>query len=222
MKVTSLLPVLSLLIVGCWTVSETEYPTVAVTPSQGVRVKLTNFRTGDYNYLPVEGHESMSGTEIDPLLIGPDRETQTETSWRMQHAASGRRTSRMVAELKRKGYVIDMRKPQYVIDVKFSEPTWPDNDVLRQLGYCICTLFTAENMIVTWTARLTIRDGVTNKVLYRKDFEQTYDITVWGPIPVGSPACCEKSSHTGVNSWTLTALSDRAIAEATAFITGRH
>jgi len=223
MKATAVfLCTLSLLVAGCWTVSETEYPTVSVTGSKGVRVRLANFRTGVYEYMPVEGHESMTANATDELLIGQARTTQTETSWRMQYAASGRLVSRMVAELKRKGYVIDMKTPQYVIDVKFSGPEFPGQDALRQLGYCICTLFTAENMVVSWTATLKVRDGVSNKVLYRKDLEQIYDATAWGPIPVASPACCKKISHAGVNSWALTALSDRALADATAFIASRH
>jgi len=212
----------SLFLAGCWTVSETEYPTVSVAEGKGVRVKLANFRSGIYNYVPVEGHESMTTNAMDELLVNQTRVTDTETSWRMQHAASGRLVSRMVAELKRRGYVIDMKKPQYVIDVQFSGPVFPGYDVLRQVCYGICTLFTAENMSVTWSATLKVRDGATDKVVYRKDFEQTYDVTVWGPVPVASPACCAKTSHAGANSWALTALADCALADATAFIAGRH
>jgi len=211
----------SLLLSGCWTVSETEFPSVAVPEGKGTRVKLSNFRTGVYDYCTVEGHESMSTNETDTLLIGQDRVTQTDISWMMQYSAAGRLVSRSVAELKRKGYVIDIRKPQYVIEVKFKGPSMPDYDVLRQLGYAVCTLFTAENMVVIWTSELKVRDGATDAVLFEKNYEQTYDVTVWGPIPVASPACCEKISYDGANSWALTALNDQALADATAFIAGR-
>jgi len=222
MKAKSLLfSLVSLLLAGCWTLSETEYPSVSVTPSNGIRVKLQNFRTGVYHYSPVEGHESMSGTEPDEILVGQDRQTQTDVSWRLQFSASGRLVSRVVAELKRKGYVIDTKKPQYVIELKFSQPALPEYDVLRQVCYGLCTLFTAENMVLTRTAYLKVRDGETDKVLYSKDFDQTYDVTVWGPIPVASPACSEKVSYDGANSWALTALTDQAVADATAFIAGR-
>jgi len=222
MKTTlTLFGALSLLLTGCWTLSETEYPAVNVPEGKGVRVKLSNFRTGVYDYVPVEGHESMATNTVDELLVGQARATQTDMSWMMQFSAAGRLVSRSVAELKRKGYVIDIKKPQYVIEVKFAGPTMPDYDVMRQLGYAVCTLFTAENMIVTWTAQLKVRDGATNKVLYTKDFEQTYDVVVWGPIPVASPACCGKISYDGSNSWALTALNDLALADATTFIAGR-
>jgi len=222
MKAGSLLfCVASTLLSGCWTVSETEFPTVSVPEGKGVRVRLTNFRTGVYDYCPVEGHESMSTNEVDELLIGQDRATQTDVSWMMQYSASGRLVSRTVAELKRKGYEINRKNPQYVIEVKFSGPRFPDHDVARQLGYALCTLFTAENMVVIWTAELKVRDGATNKVLFEKSFEQTYDVVIWGPIPIASPACSTKVSYDGANSWALTALNDRVIAEATAFIAGR-
>jgi len=192
-----------------------------VPDGKGVRVKLSNFRTGVYDYCTVEGHESMTPGETDTLLVGQDRVTQTDISWMMQYSAAGRLVSRSVAELKRKGFVIDTRKPQYVIEVKFKGPTFPEYDVWRQLCYAVCTLFTAENMVVTWTSELQIRDGATNEVLLTKDYEQTYDVVVWGPIPVASPACCKKISYDGANSWALTALTDQVISDATAFIAGR-
>jgi len=222
MKATPILfSAVSLLLAGCWTISETEYPSASVTQGKGIHVKLTNYRTGVYDYVTVEGHESMSTNETDVLLVGQDRATQTDISWMMQYSAAGRLVSRSVAELKRKGYVIDIKKPQYILEVSFKGPSFPDYDVLRQLCYAVCTLFTAENMVVIWTSKLKVRDGATNEVLYEKDFEQKYDVTVWGPIPVASPACCSKISYDGANSWALTALTDQVVAEATAFIASR-
>jgi len=222
MKTTYLLICSTLfLLAGCWTISETEYPTVAVKEGNGVRVKLSNFRTGLTRYRAVEGHESMSGTEADDVQLAQDPEAHTETSGALKVAPSNRLVVRTVAELKRKGFVMDTKKPQYVIELAYKGPVWPENDVWHQAWFGFCTLFTAEDVSVTWSAQLKVRDGATNKLLYKKDFDQTYDVTAWGPIPVGSPAFCGKASSVGANSWALTALTDQAVADAAAFIAGR-
>jgi len=217
---SSLLCAGSLFLTGCWTLSETEYPSVAVKPGRGERIRLADFKTGIYSYHFVEGHESMSGTEPDAKMVDQEMVAQ-DASWMMSDTASGRLVARTVAELGRKGYKVSKQDPNYVIELGFSGPVLPEDDFLLQLGYIFGTLFTAEKSVVTWTAHLKVRDGATNAVLYERDIDQTYELTVWGPIPVASPGCCEKIDKGSTNCWVLTALTDRAVADATAFISGR-
>ena len=219
---------ISLLLSGCWTVSETEYPAVSVTQAPAgapVKVKLDNYRTGVYNYVPVEGHESMdldSGKTSSEEAKRQQADTGDSTAaWGLQNTASGRLVSRSIAELERKGYKIDRTHPDYVISVKFTGPEYYDYDTLRQVGYMICTIFTAEKSEVTWRAHLTVFNADKSKSLYEKDFEQNYQATVWGPIPIASPACNVKVTEHASSSWALTALSDQVLADATAFLAGQ-
>ena len=229
MKTSSLLSALAVsLLTGCWTLSETEFPEVSV-PSvpagRAVKVKLNNYRTGVYNYVPVEGHESMDAasgaTSDEEARRQQSSQLDPTMTWGLQNSASGRLVSRAIAELVRKGYVIDGANPDYVISVRFDGPEFPDWDVLRQLGYMVCTLFTAEKGEVTWRAHLAVFNADMTKVLHEQDYEQNYQVVAWGPIPVASPACSQKTSDHVVSSWALTALSDRALADATAFIAGQ-
>ena len=228
MKINSLILAgsVSLLLSGCWTVSETEFQTVNVTPvpaGKTIKVKLANYRTGIYNYVPVEGHESMdpaSGkTSDEEAKRQQASQVDQNASWELQRTASGRLVSRSIAELERKGYKIDRENADYIIELKFENE--PDDHVLRQVGYMICTLFTAEKNEVTWTAKLSVYDSKYEKVLFTKDYEQNYRVTIWGPIPVASPACNKMSTTRGANSWALTALNDQILADATAFIAGQ-
>lgn len=230
MKINTLLyaGAISLLFTGCWTVSETEFKDVEVTPvpaGKTIKVKLDNYRTGVYNYVPVEGHESMnpeSGkTSKDESQRQQAEYADSTVTWGLQNSASGRLVSRTIAELERKGYAIDRNHPDYVISVRFTGPQYRDYDVLRQLGYMLCTLFTAEKSDVTWQAHLAVFNADMTQVLFEKDYEQNYQATVWGPIPIASPACNVKMTDHGANSWALTALSDQAVADATAFIAGQ-
>ena len=212
---------------GCWTVSETAYPEVstAQAPSgKSVAVKLANFRTGVYDYKFVEGHETMQGAAevADVNKDFQQKYVDSSMSWMLQSSASGALVSRAMVELTRQGYTVDPAKAKYQIELAFKGPMLPDYDVLRQCGYYLCTLFTAENTKVTWSALLQVRNADTDEELFSKDYTQEYEIMTWGPLPLLSPCFSLKTSVTHANSWALTALTDVAISDATAFIAGRE
>ena len=217
----------AVLLSGCWTVSETEFPAVTTTtaPSgKSVIVKLANFRTGVYDYKMVEGHETMQGA-ADKDKVEKDFQqayVDSKMSWMLQKSASGSLSSRAMVELRRQGFIVDPDRAKYMIEVAFTGPVLPDCDVLRMCGYYLCTLFTAENAKVTWSAKLNVRDANTDESLFEKDYTQEYAITTWGPLPLLSPCFSLKTSGIYVNSWALTALTDTAVADATAFIAKRE
>ena len=224
----ALLGLFSFTLSGCWTLSETEYPAVDVTPvpaGKTVSVRLANYRTGVYDYIPVEGHETMNAAGAQAATEEAKRQqaeyADRSLSWHLQNSASGRLVSRSIAELERKGYKIDRENSEYVIEAKFFGPEIPKYDALRQIGYGICTLCTAEKNEVTWKAKLAVYDSKYEKVLFAKDYEQNYCVTIWGPIPIASPGCNKLSTTRGANCWALTALNDQILADATAFIAGQ-
>lgn len=212
---------------GCWTVSETEFPAVSTTPApagKSVIVKFANFRTGLYNYKAVEGHETMQGTaDLDTVKKEFQQAyVDSSMSWMLQSSASGALVSRAMTELTRQGYIVDPKRAKYQIEVAYKGPVLPEHDVLRQFGYYLCTLFTAENTKVTWTASLSVRDVKTDEELFAKDYTQEYEVMTWGPLPFFSPCFSLKTSVTHASSWALTALTDVAISEASDFIAKRE
>lgn len=229
MKTNTLLVVLAFagVLSGCWTVSETEFPQVSTTPApsgKSVVVKLANFRTGVYNYKLVEGHETMQGA-ADPSTVKRDFQqsyVDSSMSWMLQSSASGSLVSRAMTELMRQGYTINPDAAKYQIELAFEVPVLPEHDVLRQWGYYLCTIFTAENTKVTWSAKLQVRNAETDENLFEKRYTQEYEVMSWGPLPLLSPCFSLKTSVCYVNSWALTALTDLAIADASAFISNRE
>ena len=212
---------------GCWTVSETEFPAVSTTaaPSgKSVIVKFANFRTGVYEYKAVEGHETMQGAADinDVKKEFQQNYVDSSMSWMLQNSASGSLVSRAMTELARQGYTVDPKKAKYQIEIAFKGPELPEHDVLRQCGYYLCTLFTAENTKVTWSAEMQVRNAATDELYLKKDYTQEYEIMTWGPLPLLSPCFSLKTSVTHANSWALTALTDIAIADATAFIANKE
>ena len=229
MKTQTLILVSSLaaILSGCWTVSETEFPAVTTTPApagKSVSVKFANFRTGIYNYKFVEGHETMQGPADVDSVKKEFQQSHLDTSmnWMLQNSASGSLVSRAMTELARQGYTIDPKGAKYMIELAYKGPVMPDHDVLRQWGYYICTLFTAENAKLTWSADLCVRNAKTDEVLFSKSYVQEYEVMTWGPLPLLSPCFSLKTSVSHANCWALTALTDSAIADATAFIAGKE
>ena len=207
---------------GCWTLSETDYPEVAINrlpAGKTVLVSCDNFGGGPFKYVPVAGHEVMA-TNVDDRLDGPcqKEDLRSTNGMGLLALATSRLQSRVEAGLERKGYTIKHLNPKYAIALTFEGLSPRDYTVLKQLGLGLCTLFTMEKEVVSWKARLRIRDQQSRKIVFEREYEQEYEVSVWGPIPVASPACHPKITENAANCWALTALADRATADAAAFL----
>lgn len=215
----------ALLLAGCWTVSETEYPNVQVSrlaKGKNVSVAFAGFEADLQSYLLIEGHESML-TNLEDRVDGPCVKENCDTNkyYCVSSTVSRRLMNRAAEGMERKGFTILRRDANYTIELKFFGPTGRDYDALKQLGMMICTIFTAEKNYESWSAKLRVYEGnVGKKCVFEKDYTQEYTITAWGPIPIASPACHPQITDTAASSWVLTALTDCAIADASKFLTG--
>ena len=215
----------SLLLAGCWTLSETEYPEVSIdrlAAGKTVSVSLAGFEAHVPKYVPVEGHEAMP-TSADDRIDGPCvmENSSSNVYYATRNTVTRKLIDRASVGLERKGYTIVNDNPQYVIEVKFDGPKVRDYDALKQAGLMILSVFTAEKDVETWTAQLKVYDRSSLKAVFEKDYEQVREVTVWGPIPVASPACSPKIPPRASSSWALTALTDLAIADAAKFLSDK-
>ena len=227
MKINTLSVVasVSLLISGCWTVSEPEFSDVEVTrlpPGKTASVSLSGFEVDLQKYVPVEGHEQMktnSGDRVDGPCVKASN--ATNVSYMTRNTVSSKLMNRASIGLERKGFEIKTMKPQYVIDMKYEGPFDRDYDALKWLGLSLCTIFTADKNVETWTGRMRVFDYAAKKQLFVKHYTNECAVSVWGPIPIASPACHPRITCTACSSWALTALTDEAIADASKFIADR-
>ena len=216
---------MSVLLVGCWTVSETEYPDVEVTrlpAGKTASVSLSGFEAKLEKYMPVEGHEQMKTNAAD-RVDGPCVKANCATNVFSvtRNLASGMLMNRASVGLERKGFKVKARRPQYVIDMKYEGPFDRDYDALKWFGLSICTIFTADKNVETWTGRMRVFDYASKKQVLVKHYTNECAVTVWGPIPIASPACHPKITCKACSSRALTAMTDEAIADASKFIAGR-
>lgn len=215
----------SILLSGCWTVSETEYPDIEVTrlpAGKTASVSFSGFAVDLQKYVPVEGHEQMKTNAAD-RVDGPCAKASSATNvfYVTRNTASSKLMDRAAIGLERKGFEIKAMKPQYVIDMKFEGPFDRDYDALKWFGFSLCTIFTADKNVETWTGRMRVFDYAAKKQLFVKHYTNECAITVWGPIPIASPACHPRITCTACSSQALSAMTDEAMADASKFIVDR-
>ena len=85
--------------------------------------------------------------------------------------------------------------------------------------WMLCSVLSAEYSVQTWTAKLRIYDNKTGRVAFTRDYSQKYDNVVWSPLFFVGLAGYTRNTYNFMQSWCLTALTDRAVADATAFLT---
>ena len=212
----------SILLSGCWTVSETEYPDVEVArlpAGKTASVSFSGFEVELQKYVPIEGHEEMK-TNKDDRVDGPCVKDNSATNvfYATRNTASRKLIDRASVGMERKGFDIKTMNPDYVIDMKYEGPFDRDYDAFKWLGLSICTIFTADKNMETWTGRLRVFDRASKKMVFEKSYTNEYAVAVWGPIPVASPACHPKITCTACSSAALTAMTDEAIADASKFL----
>ena len=212
---------------GCFTIFESEYPAVemASAGNADVKVQLSGFEAAVTTYEVLYGYETSYryhhyyGYRRNYGYWGPST-VMTET-YVPQTRATSAYIDRATEILELNGFNPKTDKPEYRIEVKFGGPFVSDGDRAAEAAWTIFSLLTADYGVHTWTAKLKIYDVATGKLLMHYDYSERYSALVWGPIPLFSPAGSDKTSTNSMQNWCLTALTDRAIADATAFLSAK-
>lgn len=221
---------MSLAFSGCWTFVQSEYPSVELaTAPQGIEatVRLSGFEATVTTYDVAYGYTTV--TEPYPYhdRRGRYRETWGSTTYRTETFVP--RTSpttvfldRATEAMEKAGFVLRAPNPHYGVEVKFDGPFMEDGDGSSMVCWSLFTLFTADRGIQNWRAKLKIYDLCTGHLLMEHSYSERYQATVWGPVPFTAIAGTDATSPGKMKGWCLSALTDRAVADATAFIANRH
>ena len=212
----------ALALAGCFTVSETQYPETALSAFTGERsVAVTGFEATIVQYVTVYGEDVV----YVPGYYGRHRHyhpgyyrtVQTSTA-----VPQARQTDTFLEQakdrLEESGFNLKASPADYVVDVKFSGPQ-ASSAGIRALWWLL-SAFTCDNAKQTWTAKLKIRDNRTGKLVFSRVYSQEYEATCFSPIPLFGPAFHEETGPVYMQCWCLHALTDRATADASAFLGG--
>jgi len=210
---------------GCWTFSTSEYPATQISQAPAgtnVTIGVTGFAAMQTWYRDVVTYDTV----YVPGYYGRHR-------YRPGYIATVP-TSHLLAEavptdafllrardlFEKAGYSIGAATPELTVDVVFGGPLVDGGDQAAGLAWMLCTVFFCDYEAVAWTAQLRIRDNRTGKLVFHNDYVQRYETKVFGLIPIFGIGACTETSQGYMQSWCLSALTDRAVADATSFLSG--
>lgn len=208
---------------GCITLHETEYPaTEAARAPDGkeISIRLTGFKATITEYVPVLGY-STAYVAHGPYRRGGHYTTVSSQTYIPQVRENEAFLARAQELLEDNGFLLKAATPQYLVDVTFSGPYVSEGEQFAEGCWILCSLFSADYGVQTWNAKLKVYDNATGKIVFHREYSQRYQVVVWGPLPFISPASSSKNNYNSMQSWCLTALTDRAVADASAFIVSR-
>lgn len=220
---------LAVTLAGCWTVRETVHESVAVgaLPSgKEVRVQLAGFDAVVTSLVPTYGYTTIMDSGSWYGRHGRHRHgygmTTVSTTEFVPHAEKTFfYRNRATDTLEKAGCILQTTTPQYRVEVRFEGPYDEAGDGWAAAGWMLCTIFTTDYGAQNWTAKLKIHDLKTGRLVHEQDFVERDEALVWGPIPIFSPSFSDRTSEKAMQHLCLTALTDRAVANALKFFSAK-
>lgn len=212
----------SVILAGCFTVRETEFPATAmcapVTNAVGRTVAVRGFEAQLTEYMTVYGYDTVyvpghyGRRHYHP---GHYETMRTQTSVPRVYATDIF-LNQARDRFEESGFVIEAPTPDYVVEVKFSGPQ--EGEIGYRALWLVLSAFTVDSAEQTWGAKLKIHDNRTGRLLFSRDYAETYRATGFSPIPLFGIACYERTDDNYMQCWCLRALTDRVTADASAFL----
>lgn len=219
-----------LLLAGCFTISETEYPAVQSSlVEKDVKLQLQGFTakvltyTTSYSYTtsmvmmpaPPPRRHGRSGHHYDHYTMEPVV-SRTETLIpTMETTDVYLRRAQDILE--KAGCNIRATPADYTVSLEFGGPFEPDGSVLKTACVQLGSLLFATWNSVSYTAAVRIHDVKTGKLVFSQDYSQNYTVSGWSPLWVLGMAEFNKDTYNHMQAWCESALIDRSMCDVTSF-----
>lgn len=216
---------LALVLSGCCAFNVSEFPSVVFSKPEGakanVSVAVNGFEAVVTEYESVYGYSTV----YVPGYYGRRHyhvghyETVSTQTIVPQQRTTDMFLKRAREQLEDAGFVLaTATTPEYTVEAHFNGPSVETSDVWCQWGLRLLTVFLLDYEADTWTATMRIRDNRSGRLLLKQEYAQRYQANAFGLIPIFGIAACTETSAAHVQSWCLAALTDRVMADATAFL----
>lgn len=210
---------------GCFTVYETEAPQVVLSKVAGdKKVAVEGFLTTVVSYIPVYSTSTafVSGPQYHGRhyrhYAGPTMATtQTETLIPQVNTTDAY-LKRVQSRLEEAGCIIRASPAQFIVSGEFAGPFDPPGANWRRAGIDLATGFFALYDTASYTLSVKIYEQATGKPLFAQNYEQTYSATGFSPLWLLGMMAYDNITTSFQHSWCLSALTDRAMADVSAFL----
>lgn len=212
---------------GCFTLSQSEYPAVETAkPGAVSAVRLSGFEATVTEFVPIYGYATVWNTSPGYCHRGHCHrgwsypETVSTTTYVPDTRITTAYVEKAQEAFETAGWTVGTTNAPVIVDVSFSGPGATDADAVNEFFIMLFTAFTVDHERDVWSARLKITDAASGKVLFARRYEQEYTATVFGLVPIFSPLSADVVQGGYIKNWCLSALTDRAVADAAAFLSG--
>lgn len=219
-----LLPLALALCAGCWTFDQSVYPEsvdVAATPeAQRLKLQIAGFEATYTELQAVSGFQTF----YNPGYYGRYHyhpgyfETVPVTTYVANERVTDHYLKLARDRFEKAGYALADANADRIVEVTFSGPFEESGDTAASVLWPLCTVFFCDYGSQNWSAQLRIRDAKSGRLVFHHDYVQRYETKVFGLIPLFGIACCDETGFAFMKSWCLSALTARAVADATAFL----
>ena len=213
---------------GCFTWHETAPVQVQMSQApkdREIKLALSGFAATITEYIPVYGYQTYY---VDG---GPVWGRHGRRGWYPGHYETAR-TETLIPKIEKtevflrraqniledNGFLLRAVPADYNVDVTFEGPFVSDDELSVEYAWMFCSVLSAEYSVQNWTAKLRIYDNKTGRVVFAREYAQKYDNVAWSPLFFIGLAGYTRNTYNYMQSWCLTALTDRAVADATAFL----
>ena len=213
---------------GCFTWHETAPVQVQMSQApkdREIKLALSGFAATITEYVPVYGYQSYY---VDG---GPVWGRHGRRGWYPGHYETAR-TETLIPKIEKtevflrraqniledNGFLLRAVPADYNVDVTFEGPFVSDDELSVEYAWMFCSVLSAEYSVQNWTAKLRIYDNNTGRVVFAREYAQKYDNVAWSPLFFIGLAGYTRNTYNYMQSWCLTALTDRTMADATAFL----
>ena len=225
-KIIMMVPLLAL--AGCFTLKQTEIPQVQMSRApegRDIKVAVSGFAATVTTYIPVYGYQTVY-VDHGPSYYGPRRrvwhgghyETMTSETLVPQVNVTDAYLRRAQSLLEDSGFLLRAPQPDFTVETTFEGPFIRDDERAVEFAWMFLSVLSAEYSTQTWTAKLRIHDAKTGRVLLSQEYSQKYEDCVWSPLFFIGLAGCTENSPNFMQNWCLGVLTDRVVADATAFL----
>jgi len=220
----------AMVLAGCFTLHrspQTQSVMTRAPEGKDVKVALSGFAATITEYIPVYGHETVYvddgwyGRRGRRAWYGGHFVTSTSETFIPQIKASEAFLRRAQAHLEENGFLLRASPADFTVDVSFDGPFVTASEQAVEWTWMICSILSAEYSTQTWTAKLKVYDNKTGRIVFHRDYSQKFEDVVWSPLFFVGLAGYSENTYNFMQSWCLSALTDRACADATAFLAGK-
>lgn len=226
------LPALALaLLSGCFTLHRTETEPVSMTRAPegcDVKVAVTGFAATLTEYVPVYTHTTgyvdrgpWRGRRGRWYDAGGRFETVTTETLLPKIGPTDAFLRQAQSLLEENGFLVKAPESKFTVDVAFDGPFATSGQKTAEWAWMLCSVLSAEYSVQNWTAKLKVYDNKTGRMLFSRDYAEKFEDVVWSPLFFVGLAGYDENTYGFMQNRCLSALTGRAMADATAFLAAK-